>query len=187
MISRPASLRPPLRTAPAELRPRAGEVVGVSARRPDGVAKTTGEFAYSSDLWMEGMLWGVTLRSPHPFAQVRSVDIGPALATPGVYAVLTDTDVPGANRYGLEFADQPVLAEDVVRYQGEPVAVVAAGHPEVARRAAARIAVGLRGAGAGHQRPRGAGRRCPAAAPGRQRRAPPEAAHRRSGARGPMS
>jgi xanthine dehydrogenase D subunit len=118
------------------------DVIGDSARRPDGVAKTTGEFAYSSDLWMEGMLWGVTLRSPHPYAHVRSVDIGPALATPGVYAVLTYKDVPGANRYGLEFADQPVLAEDVVRYQGEPVAVVAADHPEIAQQAAARIAVG---------------------------------------------
>jgi xanthine dehydrogenase D subunit len=116
-------------------------VIGDSARRPDGVAKTTGEFAFSSDLWMEGMLWGVTLRSPHAYAHVRSVDIGPALATPGVYAVLTYKDVPGANRYGLEFADQPVLAEDVVRYQGEPVAVVAADHPEIARQAAARIAV----------------------------------------------
>ena len=105
------------------------------------MAKTTGEFAYSSDLWMEGMLWGVTLRSPHPYARIRSVAIGPALATPGVHAVLTWTDVPGANRYGLEFADQPVLAEDVVRYQGEPVAVVAADHPEIARRAAARIVV----------------------------------------------
>ena len=47
----------------------AGDGIGVSARRPDGVAKTTGEFAYSSDLWMEGMLWGVTLRSPHPYAR----------------------------------------------------------------------------------------------------------------------
>src|SRR5213078_2482289 len=59
---------------------------------------------------------------------------------PGVYAVLTHDDVPH-NRYGLEHADQPVLAEDVVRYAGEPVAVVAADHPETARRAAARIAV----------------------------------------------
>ena len=150
MSSRPAS-RPavtrttppaaPPRTTPARPAAPAGDVIGVSARRPDGVAKTTGEFAYSSDLWMEGMLWGVTLRSPHPAAQVRSVNIGPALATPGVHAVLTHADVPGANRYGLEFADQPVLAEDVVRYQGEPVAVVAADHPEIARRAAARIAV----------------------------------------------
>jgi xanthine dehydrogenase D subunit len=127
-------------TGPAPATP-AGDGVGSSARRPDGAAKTTGEFAYSSDLWMEGMLWGVTLRSPHPYARIRSIDVGPALATPGVYAVLTHEDVPGANRYGLEHADQPVLAEDIVRYQGEPVAAVAAGHPEIARRAAARISV----------------------------------------------
>ena len=55
-----------------------------------------------------------------------------------MYAVLTHEDVPGLNRCGLEFADQPVLADDVVRYQGEPVALVAADHPEIARRAAAR-------------------------------------------------
>ena len=140
--ARPAALpAAPPRTTPAGPAAPAGGGIGVSARRPDGAAKTTGEFAYSSDLWMEGMLWGVTLRSPHPYARIRSVAIGPALATPGVHAVLTWTDVPGANRYGLEFADQPVLAEDVVRYQGEPVAVVAADHPEIARRAAARIVV----------------------------------------------
>jgi CO/xanthine dehydrogenase Mo-binding subunit len=58
-----------------------------------------------------------------------------------VYAVLTHEDVPGDKRYGLEIADQPVLAMGEVRYQGEPVAVVAADHPETARRACARITV----------------------------------------------
>jgi xanthine dehydrogenase D subunit len=130
----------PAPTGPAPSTP-AGDGVGASAGRPDAVAKTTGQFAYSSDLWMDGMLWGATLRSPHPYARISSIDIGPALATPGVYAVLTHKDVPGANRYGLEYADQPVLAEDVVRYQGEPVAAVAADHPEIARQAAARISV----------------------------------------------
>jgi xanthine dehydrogenase D subunit len=115
--------------------------VGDSARRPDGTLKVTGQFAYSSDLWMEGMLWGSTLRSPHPSARIRAIDIGPALATPGVRAVLTHRDVPGLNAYGLDHADQPVLAVDVVRYQGEPVALVAADHPETARLAAERIVV----------------------------------------------
>jgi xanthine dehydrogenase D subunit len=87
------------------------------------------------------MIWGVTLRSPHPSATIRSVDIGPALRTAGVQAVLTHADVPGVNRYGLELVDQPVLAEDVVRYQGEPVAIVAADHPEIARRAAKKIVI----------------------------------------------
>ncbi|HKN95910.1 MAG TPA: xanthine dehydrogenase subunit D, partial [Pseudonocardiaceae bacterium] len=98
-------------------------------------------FAYSSDLWHEDMIWGATLRSPHPHARIRSVDITEALRLPGVYAVLTHADVPGTNLYGLEHSDQPVLAVDVVRYQGEPVALVGADHPETARRALARISV----------------------------------------------
>lgn len=115
--------------------------IGNSPPRPDGALKVTGEFAYSSDLWMDDMLWGTTLRSPHPRARIRSVDIGPALAMPGVHAVLTHEDVPGEKCFGLEHPDQPVLAIDEVRYQGEPVAIVAAEHPETARRAAARVEV----------------------------------------------
>jgi xanthine dehydrogenase D subunit len=124
-------------------RPIPGETrgVGSSPARPDGKGKVTGEFAYGSDLWMDDMIWGATLRSPHPHARIRSVAIGEALATAGVYAVLTCHDVPGQNAYGLEHADQPVLADDVVRYAGEPVALVAADHPEVARLAASKIAV----------------------------------------------
>ena len=58
-----------------------------------------------------------------------------------MHAVLTHADVPGQKHYGLEFADQPVLAFERVRYFGEPVALVAAEHPEEARRAAERIRV----------------------------------------------
>src|SRR5260221_7452104 len=90
---------------------------------------------------MGDMLWGATLRSRHPHARIRSVSIGEALATDGVFAVLTCDDVPGQNAHGLEHADQPVLAADVVRYAGEPVALVAADHPEVARVAASKIVV----------------------------------------------
>ena len=115
--------------------------IGDSARRPDATPKVTGQFAYGSDLWMDDMIWGVTLRSPHPYAKISSIGIGQALATSGVYAVLTHEDVPGANACGLELADQPVLASGVVRYQGEPVALVAADHPEIARQAAKKIAV----------------------------------------------
>jgi CO/xanthine dehydrogenase Mo-binding subunit len=118
-------------------RGRIGELV----RRLDGIPKTTGEFAYASDLQAAGMLWGHTLRSPHAHARIVALDIGPALALPGVHAVLTHEDVPGQKRYGLEFADQPVLAIDRVRYFGEPVALVAAEHPEQARRAAEAIRV----------------------------------------------
>jgi CO/xanthine dehydrogenase Mo-binding subunit len=115
--------------------------IGESVRRPDGVPKVTGEFAYASDLWADRMLWGATLRSPHPRARIRELNIAPALAVPGVQAVLTHEDVPGRKTYGLEIPDQPVLAWEDVRYQGEPVALVAADHPETARQAARRIEV----------------------------------------------
>ncbi|HZC69637.1 MAG TPA: molybdopterin cofactor-binding domain-containing protein, partial [Jatrophihabitans sp.] len=120
---------------------RTGDRIGDSPVRPDGVPKVTGDFAYSSDLWMEDMLWGATLRSPHARARILRIDVGPALATAGVTAVLTHDDVPGDKLYGLEIADQPVLAIDQVRYEGEPVAIVAADHPETARLAAAKIVV----------------------------------------------
>jgi CO/xanthine dehydrogenase Mo-binding subunit len=115
--------------------------VGELVPRADGIPKVTGEFAYSSDLQAAGMLWGQTLRSPHAHARVVSIDISAALRVEGVHAVLTQDDVPGDKLYGLEFKDQPVLAIDRVRYFGEPVALVAAEHPEQARRAAGRIKV----------------------------------------------
>jgi xanthine dehydrogenase D subunit len=115
--------------------------LGDSPLRPDGTLKVTGEFAYSSDLWHDDMVWGVTLRSPHPHARIRSVDVTDALRVPGVSAVLTAADVPGENAVGLEHLDTPALADGVVRYEGEPVALVAADHPETARRAAKRIVV----------------------------------------------
>ncbi len=105
------------------------------------VPKVTGEFAYSSDLHAAGMLWGHTVRSPHAHARIISIDISQAVAMPGVHAVLTHEDVPGSKLYGLEFPDQPVLAIDRVRYFGEPVALVAAEHPEQARRAAEHVTV----------------------------------------------
>jgi CO/xanthine dehydrogenase Mo-binding subunit len=115
--------------------------VGERVKRVDGIPKTTGEFAYSSDLYAAGMLWGHTLRSPHAHARILELDLSEALVSPGVHAVITHEDVPGQRRYGLEFPDQPVLAFERVRYFGEPVALVAAEHPEQARRAAERIRV----------------------------------------------
>ncbi|MEV6560824.1 molybdopterin cofactor-binding domain-containing protein [Nocardia sp. NPDC051756] len=116
--------------------------IGESPLRPDGTLKVKGEFAYASDLWMDGMLWGATLRSPHPRARIVSIDISQALALPGVFAVLTHEDVPGRNVYGLDHTwDQPVLAIGEVRHHGEPIALVAADHPEIARRAMDVIAI----------------------------------------------
>jgi xanthine dehydrogenase D subunit len=115
--------------------------LGESVARPDGIPKVRGQFAFSSDLYAEGMLWGHILRSSHPAATIRGVDVSAAMRIPGVRAVLVAEDVPGRKTYGLDYPDQPVFASNVVRYAGEPVAAVAADHPETARRAAAAIIV----------------------------------------------
>jgi xanthine dehydrogenase D subunit len=117
------------------------DVLGTSALRPDAVPKVQGKFAFSSDLWAENMLWGATLRSPHAYARIVSIDTTAAWKIDGVECVLTHEDVPGKPTYGLIASDQPVLARDFVRYMGEPVVLVAADHPETCRRALAAIKV----------------------------------------------
>lgn len=115
--------------------------VGASPPRPDAPLKVLGRFAYASDLHIDGMLWGATVRSPHPRARIVGIDISQALTIRGVATVLTAEDVPGHPFYGIKVADQPVLAAHEVRYVGEPVAIVAADHPETARRAVEAVRV----------------------------------------------
>jgi xanthine dehydrogenase D subunit len=125
----------PPRERPSEADIHRPGVIGTTTVRADGIPKVKGEFEYSSDMRMDGMLWGATLRSAHPRADIWSLDVSGALAIPGVRAVLTHEDVPGRKLYGMERTDQPVLAWQNVRYQGEPIAIAAADDPETARRA----------------------------------------------------
>ena len=115
--------------------------LGTSPTRPDGIAKAQGAYAFSSDLSADGCLWGSTLRSPHPYARIVSIDLSAAWKISGVEAIITADDVPGSMFYGLISQDQPVFASDVVRYVGEPIAAVAADHPETCRRALEAIVV----------------------------------------------
>ena len=115
--------------------------LGDSPPRPDGLSKTQGAFAFAGDLSADGFLWGATLRSPHARARIRGIDLSAAWKIDGVAAIITAADVPGKPTYGLISKDQPVFADDVVRYVGEPVAAVAADHPETCRRALAAIVV----------------------------------------------
>jgi xanthine dehydrogenase D subunit len=135
-----ATERPPLLAERDAGGDRRGEV-GARLPRTDGAAKVSGAFAYSSDLRIDHMLFGATLRSPHAAARIRSIDTTAACAISGVRAVLTHEDVPGDRLVGSVIPDQPVLAIDRVRHHGEPVAIVAADDPATARRAAAAIMV----------------------------------------------
>ncbi|GAB2780766.1 xanthine dehydrogenase family protein molybdopterin-binding subunit [Streptomyces daliensis] len=115
--------------------------LGASVPSLDAPAKTEGTFPYAADLWAEGLLWAAILRAPHPHARITSLDASAAESMPGVRAVVTHLDVPGDASHGRRVADQPAFARDMVRYYGEPIAAVAADHPDAARLAAAAIAV----------------------------------------------
>ncbi len=123
---------------PTDVRPGR---LGHSTLRPDGVAKVQGTFQFSGDLTADGVLWGATLRSPHPYARILRIDVSGAWKINGVEAVITAADVPGVMTYGLIDQDQPVFASDVVRFVGEPIAAVAANHPDACRRALDAIVV----------------------------------------------
>lgn len=115
--------------------------LGTSLPSADAETKARGTFPYTADLWAEGLLWAAVLRSPHPHARIRSIDTADAEAMPGVRAVVTHEDVTGDGLLGRQVTDRPAFASEVVRYHGEPVAAVAADHPETARLAAAAIVV----------------------------------------------
>ncbi|WP_110927391.1 xanthine dehydrogenase subunit D [Bacillus massiliglaciei] len=103
--------------------------------RPDGQQKVTGSLHYLTDLSFEGMLHGKILRSPYPHARITGIHIEEAEKLPGVAAVITSKDVPGLNRFGIVFPDQPVLCEERVRYTGDAVAAVAAETETIALKA----------------------------------------------------
>jgi len=101
-------------------------IIGQRVRRPDAHDKVRGTALYVGDLPVAGALEAGVLRSPHPHARIRSLDVARARALPGVLAVLTARDVPGSNLIPLIQSDWPVLAEEYVRHVGEAVALVAA-------------------------------------------------------------
>lgn len=116
-------------------------VVGRSVPRPEEVAKVTGKARYTDDYVFPGMLTGLTKRGDYPHARILSIDTSKAEALPGVRAVLTHKDIPGDNIHGLIFDDWPCLADEKVRYMGDPVAVVAADDPDTAQQAVGLIEV----------------------------------------------
>lgn len=119
------------------------KIVGQSVRKADGPEKVTGEAQFVDDHSLGGMLHAYTVRSPHPHCRILGIDTSAARALPGVHAVATHEDIPGRNNIPIVFDDHPVLAEGVARFVGEPIALVAAETPEIARQAAALVKLDL--------------------------------------------
>ena len=173
---------------------------GATARpwiRADGQAKATGQARYTADLPFPGLAHARLLLAGRSHARIRRLDTGRARAIPGVLAVLTADDVPD-RRYGsFDFVlDRTLFARDVVRFEGEVVAAVAALTPEIAAAAldaievdyedlaadprpggGARARLAARPRGRRHVRPRSGAR------PGRQSRQPVDGREGRRGGR----
>ena len=126
-----------------------------SVRRIEDPRLLVGQGRYTDDIAMPGQAHGVVLRSPHAHARIAALDTAPALAVPGVLAVITGKDleaaglgpvpcvIPLKNRDGSPRADTPrlALATDTVRHVGDPVAFVVAETPQAARDGAEAVLV----------------------------------------------
>lgn len=109
--------------------------IGRSEIRGDAAAKATGRERFSADLYPDNLVWAGAVRAGVPHGRLRSLAVDGALAVPGVLRVLTSRDVPGPNRHGIIHRDTPVLADDLIRYRGDAVALVLAESREALERA----------------------------------------------------
>ena len=116
-------------------------VVGQWTSTPGAEEIVTGRARYCPDIRLPGMLCGKLLYSPHVRARIKKLDVSKARLLPGVVAVITHADIPGENSYLYAQPDQPLLAVDAVRFQGDAVAAVAAKDERSADAALAAIEV----------------------------------------------
>jgi xanthine dehydrogenase molybdenum-binding subunit len=118
------------------------QVVGRSIPKVDGPELVSGRAKFTGDLKFPGMLYGVARRAGIPAGRIHSIDGSGALTVPGVKAVLTAADIPGPNIIGiLPPFDQPVLASQEVRCEGESLALVVACSRDAAKRGAAALRI----------------------------------------------
>jgi CO/xanthine dehydrogenase Mo-binding subunit len=109
--------------------------------RRDAGDKLRGRTRYTIDQVRVRMLHAVLARAQVPSARILRIDVSAARARPGVRAVVTAADAPF--RHGIGIADHPLFATERIRYDGEPVAAIAAETPAQAEAAAAAVAVEL--------------------------------------------
>lgn len=110
------------------------KIIGASVPRGEGSGKVSGRTVYAADVRLPDLLWAKILRSPHPHARIRRVDITKAEKVPGVRAIITGADVKG-HLIGKQICDLPVLCWDKVRFVGDRVAAVAAETVDAAEEA----------------------------------------------------
>src|SRR3954452_9595715 len=116
----------------------ATNVIGTPAPHDSATLHVAGEAAYTDDLAEpRGMLHAALGVSPIPHGAIDCIGLERVIDSPGVVAVLTALDVPGINDVGPIQRDDPILAERIVEFAGQPVFAVAAMNVNAARRAVA--------------------------------------------------
>ena len=131
-------------------RDRKLKVVGTSPVKHDGIDKVTGRAKFGADLFLPGMLVGKILRSPHPHARIKSIDVAAAeAACRSVKAVVTRDDFP-ETKPGTPGGDMSrnAMAREKALYDGHPVAAVAAVSESIAKQALEADQGRIRGAAA---------------------------------------
>ncbi len=135
---------------PSSTQKKPYKIIGTRPIRPDGVDKVTGRARYGGDVKLSGLLHGVTVRSPHAHANIKSIDTSKALALPGVHAVITSADVDeidhqmaelGEGMFDLHDLCINVMARNKVLYHGHSVAAVVAENIHIAQEAAKLVEV----------------------------------------------
>ncbi len=108
----------------------------------DAPFHTRGESQYVDDMPRPAeMLHAAVLPSPEAHGKIIRLDVSAARRMEGVLAVLIAADIPGENQIGPIIQDEPLLADKAVHFIGQPLAVVAAVSPEIARKALRQIVV----------------------------------------------
>ena len=125
----------PPRSCVAEAPKAELNVVGKPLPKVDAAAKVTGQTLFADDLVLPRMAFARLLRSPHPHARVKRVDVTRAAAHPGVVATLVGAELPIPFGILPVSQDEHALALDKVRFVGDPVAAVAALDEETAEAA----------------------------------------------------
>ena len=126
----------------------ARELVGASLRRREDPPLLRGQGRYVEDVQLPGMVHMAVVRSPYPYATIDRINLEPARALPGVLGAFAATDLTEIKPLigdpapqGMKAAPRPVLAQDRVRYVGEPIAIVVAEDQGVARDAADHVEI----------------------------------------------
>lgn len=109
--------------------------LGQPVVRTDGYIKASGQQKYPSDIPFSDALWLRVKRAPAPHGRIHNIDIEQAVALPDVVTVLTATDVPGLNAFGLLVQDMPVFCQDVFRFPGDALALIIAKTSKAAEEA----------------------------------------------------